>query len=167
MARSNRPPKKITTLRWKGVKASALGLSAGSVASVALAAESFPDTVMRTRGELVGTLDGVQPGTGILTRWSFGLVCVPEGTSSTVIWSPIADANAPWFVYATGHLGYDEYVDDVVQGGAMSSFRMDIDSRAMRKCPPDMELQAVFEQETIAGASPVNLAFAGRILLGR
>ena len=158
--------KTVQTLRWKKVRIDSGVLSAGSLSVTALAAEEFPDTVMRTRGELAGFVSGVQ-APGALVSWAFGLVCVPEGTGATVIWSPITDGNAPWFVYATGHLGYEEYVADVVQAVALSSFRMEIDSKAMRKCPPDMELQAVFQQSSVGTAADIRIAFTGRILLGR
>ena len=163
---TTRPPKKITTVRWKDVKAKAAGLAVGTIAANVVAADEFPQTVMRTRGELMGYIDAPEEPP-VLIRWAFGLACLPEGQSSTVRWSPIADPNAPWFVYMSGHLGYEEPVIDVMQHGIISAFRKEVDSKAMRKCLPDVEIQAVFEQETINGAANINMQFSGRILIGR
>jgi len=166
MARSTRPPKKIATVRWKDVAAISTGLAAGTSAVNIIAADEFPQTILRTRGQLMGWIDGFEEPPS-LVRWAVGFACLPEGQSTTVRWSPIADPNAPWFMYASGHLGYEEAVADVVQMDQLSSFRLDIDSKAMRKCLPDVEIQAVFEQVTVGGAAPINLAFSGRILVGR
>jgi len=158
--------KKISHVRWKALTGIAANLSVGSAGIVALAATEFAETVMRTRGELLVWLDAVQsPGSWV--RWGFGLVCVPEGTGTTVIWSPLTDANAPWFAYASGHLAYEEYVTDVVAAQQVQAHRRIIDSKAMRKCPPDMEVQAVFENVTVGNASDINFAFVGRLLMGR
>ena len=100
-------------------------------------------------------------------RFGFGLVCVPEGSSTTVVWSPLTDANAPWFVYQSGLVAYEEMVIDVVDVPTISGARYVIDSKAMRKCPPDMEMQAVFEQSDVSGTRNINMLFSGRILLGR
>jgi len=166
VARPNRPAKKISTVRWKAVKADSQGLNAGSTAVNIIAADEFPQTIMRTRGELVGFLDSLDEPP-VLVRWAFGIACLPQGQANTVRWSPLADGNAPWFVYLSGFLGYEEHVADVVQSVSLSSFRVAIDSKAMRKCLPDTEIQAVFEQETIGAAGAINLAFSGRILIGR
>ncbi len=167
MARTVRGSKKIATKRWVGVAADSGNMSAGSVAVNVRAAESFPDTVLRNRGELVVLLDGVQ-APGILVRWGFGLICVPQGQATTVIWGPLTDPEAPWFVYASGFLGYWESVIDVIQStGVVSSARYAIDSKSMRKCPPDLELQAIFENETVVGASNIRVNYHGRMLLGR
>ena len=156
-----RRQRKITQLRWSLVTARSLAMGAGSTAVNVLSAETFAQTVMRTRGELLGSVDGLQSPAG-LCRWAFGLVCVPEGQGTTAIWTPLTDPNAPWFMYTSGHLGYEEFVTDVVQAGSWSSFRNGVDSKAMRKCGPDTEIQAVFEQTDVSSAISINLNFVGR-----
>jgi len=164
----SRRPRGINIVRWEGVETHVNAQAAGTVAVVLRAAESLPNTVMRTRGELCGWVVGTPPlADALLCRWGMGVVCVPEGSGTTVVWSPLTDANAPWFVYASGFLGYQEPVGAAIQASAISSFRKEIDSKAMRKCPADMELQLVFENITHNGAVTIGLAFAGRILLGR
>jgi len=95
-----RSGKKIDNLRWVGYNSgsSGFGLGAGTAGFTILNATTMPDTIMRTRGEIVGYVDAAQaPGTGALI--SVGMAVVPEGTSTTVLWSPFTDANAPWFYY--------------------------------------------------------------------
>jgi len=158
--------KKIQQLRWELITARSLAMAPGTVASTIIAAATFQQTIMRTRGELLGYIDGVQ-APGALCRWAVGLVLVPEGQGTTTIWSPLTDPNAPWFVYMSGHLAYEEFVTDVLAAGPTASFRKDVDSKAMRKIPPDTEVQAVFEQTDVSGTPSINLNVIGRILLGR
>ena len=112
MARA-RGGKRIQELRWSLVTGRATALAPGSVAVNMLPAQTFGQTVMRTRGELLVWLDGAQ-APGSLCRWAFGLVVVPEGQGTTVVWAPLTDPNAPWFAYQSGHLGYEEFVIDAV-----------------------------------------------------
>ncbi len=164
MARSR--SKKIDTLRWIGFRSGAAGLSAGTVAANLLSASTFPDTIMRTRGNLIAYLDGAgAPGETIDV--GVGFIIVPEGTSTTVLWSPISDPNAPWFWYERFVLGHEELVVDVVDIPGISSFRSVIDSKAMRRGPPDTEVQLVIEQGTIESAGSINLQVSGRILVGQ
>jgi len=153
-------------LRWTLGVAAFNAQAAGTIAVNVISAETFAQTIMRTRGELLGDIDGLD-APGALVRWAFGMIVVPEGQAGVVIWSPITDPNAPWFLYAAGHLGYEEYVTDAIQAVEKSSFRRIMDSKAMRKLPPDTEVQAVLEQVTVGDAASINLNFVGRILLGR
>ncbi len=163
MARSR--SRKIDNLRWLGFNTTFAALSAGAVATTALAASQLPDTVMRTRGSIAAYLDSVSAPGG-LVRVGVGLIVVPEGTGSTVLWSPLTDRNAPWFWYTVFTLGYEEMVADVIDVPGMTSYREAIDSKAMRRSPPDTEIQCVAENATILNADGVNVTVDGRILLG-
>jgi hypothetical protein len=57
-------------------------------------------------------------------------------------------------------------VVDVVDVPQISGYREVIDSKAMRRVRPDTEIQVVYEQSTVLTASAVNIAVAGRILVG-
>ena len=166
MARLPTERKRIRVVRWEGVAMSDLARTAGTIGKTAVASDTEPSTIMRTRGELIIYLSTAN-APGIFARYGFGISCVPEGTGATVLRSPLTDQNAPWFVYHAGHLGYDEMVTDVVQAHGLSGHRVQIDSKAMRKCPPDVEVQAVLELVTIDAAATINWAFVGRILMGR
>ncbi len=164
MAR-RRSGKKIDNLRWVGVFAGFLGQAAGASGLTALSATTMPDTIMRTRGTLTAWIDVLQ-APAVAARVSIGLVKVPEGTGTTVLWSPFADTNAPWFWFTLFVLGYEEYVTDVVDCPGITSYREIIDSKVMRRVRPDEEVQLVIENTTFAGAVGVNVQFAGRVLLG-
>jgi len=120
---------------------------------------------MRARGNLLAFADTTQAPGGLIDV-AVGMVLVPEGTGTTVLWSPITDAIAPWFFYSRFHLGYEEMVTDVVDVPIATGYREAIDSKAMRKIRPDLEIQFVVEQATIATAMAVNVRVAGRFLLG-
>ncbi len=161
-----RDGKKIDNLRWSGGTAiSLLALSAGSSASTALGAGVPRETVMRTRGEVIVYTDAasVPPKLQII---SMGLVLVPQGQGATVIWDPFNDAEAPWFWFQEVFVGYEEMVTDVIDVPGLTSHRVIVDSKAMRKANVDEEIQFVVTNTTVSGAGAVNIAAAFRFLLG-
>ena len=163
---SLRPPKKIHTLRWQGLQAvQTSNQSAGSVAVLVLSAGSPAETIMRMRGEFSAWLPGASvPPKDVLV--SAGLILVPEGQGSTVIWDPFNDVNAPWIWFAELTLAYQEHVVDVVDVPTMTAARVVIDNKAMRKGSPDEELQMVVTNTTLGTAGTIRWSLAGRILLG-
>ncbi len=157
------------TKRWVGFStgASGLGLSAGSVGQVVVAASGFLDTILRTRGQLIAWLDGVQ-GPAPFIDVGVGLIIMSEGAAAGATFpAPLTDENADWFFYSRFSIGYEEMVVDVVDVPQISAYREMIDSKAMRKGPPDTEIVAVIEQATIQGSATVNVQLAGRFLLGQ
>ncbi len=122
------------------------------------------DTILRTRGELVVSVDGTS-APGALALISCGLIIVPEGTGTTVLQSPFTDANADWFWYQQITVGYEEMVTDVVDVPGITSARVPVDSKAMRIGVPDTEVQFVAENTTLATAEVVNISLALRFLV--
>ena len=157
--------RKIDNLRWIGVSAGTGALAAGVIGITALSASAMPDTVMRTRGQFAAWIDGLE-APGVSARFGAGLIIVPEGTGTTVLWSPLTDPNAPWFWYTSGLLGYEEMVTDVIDVPIMTAYREIVDSKAMRRSPPDTEVQLVIENITFTGALAFNAGFDGRLLIG-
>ena len=164
MAR-RRSGRKIDTLRWAGLQVNA-SFSAGTVGVIAVASTLSPETIMRIRGNMWGQIEGPLTG-GQLTAVTVGLIVVPEGTGSTVLWSPLSDSQAPWLFYDAFVVGYEEYVTDVVDAPGSSTYRGVIDVKAMRRLPADTELQFVAENTTIASSATVRVAATGRILFGQ
>ncbi len=104
--------------------------------------------------------------TGLATDIGIGIIVVPEGTGSTVLWSPITDGDAPWIWVDYFTLGYEEMVTDVVDVPGISAYRYVIDSKAMR-IVKNMEIQLVAESATtFSAAVSVNLTALVRILSG-
>ena len=160
-----RHAKKINRYRWEPVTFFSGGLSAGTSAANIIAAASDPQTMMRFRGELCAFLDSVQaPAVGVDV--AVGVILVPQGQGSTVIWSPISDANAPWLWYERFFLGHEESVVDVLDQSGLGVVRKTIDSKAMRIQRSDVEIQLVAEQASIGTGSSINVSVRGRMLFG-
>ncbi len=166
MARPRGRGKKIDTLRWTSSQMNFNALSAGSAALNFLSAATIASTLMRSRGQLIAYTDStVAPPSEVLV--SVGLIVVPEGQSTTVIWDPFNDDNAPWWMYAQFVIGYEEHVVDVVDNPTLSGYRETIDVKGMRRLRPDEEVQCVVTNTTIAGAQSINLSLTLRTLIGQ
>jgi len=120
---------------------------------------------MRIRGELVAYIDGLQAPPA-LVDCAVGVHIVPGGSGTTVTAAPITDPNAPWLLYERFTLGYEEYVTDVIDNPGLTMFRKVIDVKGMRIIRPDVEMQVVFQNATLAGAASVNFSLAARVLFG-
>ena len=159
------PVKKIHTLRWESIQGASLGQAAGSVAiGAVLGAGSPAETILRLRGWVMTQFDGAK-APGVLVLVSMGMILVPEGQGSTVIWDPFNDPNAPWLWFTEVTLGYDEAVTDTIAYGNTHQ-AVEIDGKAMRKGSPDEELQLVITNTTLQVASSVTTSLTARALLG-
>jgi len=166
MAHARRGGKKITETRWAGFNAGFAAQAAGSAAeNISVGSPVSRETLLRTRGTVIGYLDGVQ-NPGALVLVSLGLRLVPAGTGTTVLTDPFGESAAPWFYYEEFHLGYEEMVTDVVDVPGMTSFRAVIDSKAMRIIRPETEIQLVMTNTSITSTASVNVRISGRFLFG-
>ena len=104
--------------------------SGGTVGVNVFPAQHLPETLLRIRGEWAASFDGaLSPSrSGAIAG---GLILVPEGTGSTVLWSPITDGDAPWVWWDTFHLMYEEFVTDVVASSQAAARARVIDSKAI------------------------------------
>ncbi len=170
MARSRalsipRPSKKIDNVVWEYSSGFTGSLGAGNQALNFSSVGTSPTTLLRIRGEVCCYLDGATaPPTGI--HVTYGIILVPEGSGTTVQYTPVADANAPWLLYGSGFLGYEEMVTDVIDVPTTTGFRHVIDNKAMRRIRPDVEMQIVFENTTVGGADAFNGSYQLRWLQG-
>ncbi len=159
-----RQAKKIDNVHWTTCFPGSSTQAAGSVAQTCGAAQHLPETILRTRGNLLGFMDG-GPGPGTLVEVSVGLILVPEGTGTTVLWDPFGDGDAPWFYWSSFVLGNEEPVTDIYPVQGLLSYREVVDSKAMRKIR-NREIQFVVTNTTIGIAGNVNVAMSLRILNG-
>jgi len=159
-----RSGKKIDFVHWTGFSDTFNGQAAGSVGKTLFAAQHDPETLLRIRGNFVSYVDGAQAPGGQIGVGA-GIILVPEGTGTTVLWAPLADADAPWIWYTSFLLGYEEYVTDVIDSPGVTSFREVIDNKAMRVIR-NQEVQLVVEQGTTGTAMSMNGAIHGRGLFG-
>ncbi len=160
-----RSGKKIDTVHWElSAGLNAAGFAAGTIAVNAFAAQHLPETLLRMRGEISCLIDANQaPGVSALI--AMGIIQVPEGTGTTVLWSPLTDGDAPWIWMHQGSVAYEEMVTDVICVQEMLSFRAMVDSKAMRIIR-NRELQFVAENITVQGAVSVNIIGRVRALAG-
>ncbi len=160
-----RGTKKIHYTHWTGGGAAAVGQGAGTAAQQVFAAQHLTETLLRFRGNMEAYLDGGQDS-NVGVRFSLGLILVPEGTGTTVLWSPITDDDAPWIWTETFGLNYEEAAVDLIQStGQVSSIRRIIDSKAMRIIR-NQEIQCVVENVTTIGAANVGWSLYVRALQG-
>ncbi len=158
-----RSGKKIDFVHWTPLQESFLAQAAGSAAVTAHAAQHDPETLLRFRGTMICGLDGAL-GPASMVQVGLGLILVPEGTGTTVLWSPSTDGDAPWIYYSQFFLTHEESVTDVLESGS-PSFREIIDNKAMR-IVRNQEVQLVIENVTISGSASVNLGITGRTFWG-
>ncbi len=158
--------KKIETVHWTLGSWEFVNQSAGTAALTVLAAQHLPETLMRIRGEQAVAL-GSSLAAGVGVNLTIGLIQVPEGTGTTVLWSPFTDGDAPWIWWDFMHLINEEAVADVVSSQQVLSGRRVVDSKAMRKVR-NTELQLVVESATLSGmtTSSVDVFCSGRVLAG-
>jgi len=151
-------------VHWTGFQGSSLAQNAGSVGVTLNPAQHDPETLLRSRGNLLTFMDTTQTPAGLIDV-GVGMILVPEGTGTTVLWSPITDDDAPWFWYDRFVVGYEEMVTDVVDVPGITSYRSVIDSKAMR-IVRNQEVQLVVEQATLGTAEAINTTVSGRFLTG-
>jgi len=168
MANRGRHQKKIETVHWTvGNSINSLGQAINTNAAFLLfPAQHLPETLLRMRGEWVCSLVTTQASASG-SRVIAGIIQVPEGTGTTVLWDPSGDGDAPWIWWDTMQLMYVEYVADQVSAQAAGSARRVIDSKAMRK-QRNTELQFVISTEdpgALTGVS-VNVLAVVRALSG-
>jgi len=165
MARRSGHAKKIDFTHWTLAQTSFSAQAAGTVAGTMVAAQHLSETLLRTRGEWSAFIDTNQaPGQHAII--TMGMIIVPEGTGSTVLWSPFTDGDAPWIWWDCASIAYEEAVTDVIDVPGMTSVRRVVDSKAMRVVR-NQEIQLVMENTTIGSAIGVNTSFVARILSGQ
>jgi len=153
--------KKIETVHWTTGGFSTTALGAGATAQLIATAQHLPETLLRTRGSWAARLaSGLGDGIGVILEC--GIIQVPEGTGTTVLWSPGTDGDAPWIWWDTMILMYGEYVVDAVWPSNVSDGQRIIDSKAMRRLR-NTEIQFVAENSTISGFTGSSVAIAAQV----
>ncbi len=159
MADRGRHGKKIDNVHWTLGGFTFVSQAAGVAAQTVFAAQHLPETLLRTRGEWSACLNSGQAA-GVGVTVFVGMIQVPEGTGTTVLWSPFTDGDAPWVWWDVLSLMYNEMVVDVIATQNTLSGRRIIDSKAMRKLR-NTELQVVVENVTLSGLSTGSVQAVG------
>ncbi len=157
--------KKLDHTSWEYSSGYVAAQAAGTMGFLFSSAGTQPSTLLRIRGEISGVLD-TAPSVATAINVNYGIILVPEGSAATVQFSPVSDANAPWLLYGTAFLGYEEMVTDVIDAPGVTSFRHTIDNKAMRIIRPDVEMQMVVENTTVGTADAINFNYSLRWIQG-
>ena len=165
MARRRGSGKTIDSVRWTGdVVTQMLAVSASAaVQQYAVGDQEVAPTILRTRGFLLLWMDAAVAA-GEAMHLAIGLRTAPKGSGATVAITPISEAEADWFVWRSVTLA----AESVATGGILNTsfYKMEIDSKAMRKMKPGQEIQLVLGYLNIVGGAAVNVAGQLRFLLG-
>jgi len=157
--------KKIDFTRWTLGSFTSAALGAGSAQAVILSgSDNQSVTILRTRGELLCSVDGAQAPGGAV-KVGVGFLLQQVGATATSL--PLSDGEAPFFWYEVFTIRYEEMVTDVIAVQDGMSARKIIDSKAMRIVRPDQEVVCIVEQATIGAALSINTAVQARFLLGQ
>jgi len=159
-----RSGKKIYFVHWTYGHRTFSAFAAGTAAVQIYPANHEPETLLRLRGRLDAFIDGASIP-GWRANIGVGLILVPEGSSTTVTWSPITDGDAPWIWVDYFSLSYEEAVTDVIQSG-LSNYSTPIDNKAMR-IQRNQEVQMVVENVTTGSALSANITAQFRALTGQ
>ncbi len=162
MARDFQRRQRPVNRHWSTYSKSFLAFGSGTIAATVAAVGTSRETILRTRGNLYCQIDAVSAPGG-LVEISLGMILVPEGTGTTVLWSPGTDVDAPWFWYDRFAVGYEEAVTDVIAYAGGGMYRNVMDSKAMR-IVRNQEVQLVAENATAGTALAVNIHVCGRFL---
>ena len=162
MSPRRRSGKKIDFVHWT-YSSGTNEMGAGTAALTLFPAEHEPQTLLRIRGNFrANGLGGLTGSIGAFC--GVGVILVPEGTGSTVLWSPISDGDAPWIWVDVFSLSYEEPVLDTI--AITDVYRSVIDNKAMR-ITRNQEVQLVFENVTNEGAMTVSFNYQARHLTGK
>ncbi len=159
MARtSRRSVGRRADLRWTLGIADFEGITA-TAASTIISAGNTSQTIMRTRGSLLCSIDG--PTLNDVVHVGVGFLIIQSGGSATS--TPIADGDAPYFWVEYFTLSSETGTPDDQLG--TQNHRLVIDSKAMRVLRPDQEVTCVVEISRIVGTPVVDLSVVSRFLI--
>ncbi len=160
MARTRRAGRRAD-LRWTFGSSSFAAQGAGSASNVIVSSGSTSQTLVRTRGNLLAYVDAAQVPGG-LVQVAIGMLVVQAGSTATSL--PLTDGEAPFFYYDAFAIGYEEMVIDVVDVPGITSYRKEIDVKAMRVIRPDQDIVLIVEQASILSAQSINVNVTARFL---
>ena len=160
MARHGRT---ITRKRWAGDVLIFTAPSSGTIAGQTLYTvgdqEDAP-TVLRLRGSLLFTMVGPTTGDDIVV--GVGVRVAQKGQVISAGIGPITEPEGDWqYWYSVPLSAIASNAEDTTR-----AFRLEVDSKAMRKMKPGELLQLVFQNATVGGASDAQVSGQLRWLLG-
>ena len=151
---------------WNGLSTgtSAVALAGGAPAISSVVITGGPGTLIRSRGEILASIDG--PTDGDKIGIGFGLIRGTEeqvAVGASAVPSPLDDLDADWVWH--GFILLQSQA--VVATSAGQQFgRLTVDSKAMRKFRQGEVLILAIDSINMAGTPAIDVAFGFRILFG-
>ncbi len=166
MARARRSGgKKIDFVEWTGLSGAVLAIGANGQAVTTVATAAASATLLRSRGEIVASIDG--PTDGDHCAVACGLIVVTEeqvAVGTTAIPNAAADLNADWLWH--GFLLLHSQGVTELSGNVTMADRLTIDSKAMRLMRPTNSVVFAVTNSTLAGTPAVDVTVSARQLFG-
>jgi len=166
MARGrSRGTKKIDFTQWEGDSGSAAAIASAGTNSDTLATSTQASTLLRTRGEIVASIDG--PTDGDRCSVACGILVATEeqvAVGSTAMPDPAADLDADWLWH--GYLLMLSQAVTELSGNVTLARRLTIDSKAMRRMHPTTSLVMRVTNTALTGTPAVDVVWATRHLFG-
>ena len=139
---ARRAGRKIDFKSWLGLPS--ISLSIASAATTLGGALSFtgPGTILRCRGEMLITLDGVTAGEDTIVTVALGIVSTDAfNAGGGSVPDPGGDADYPWLYWKSTPLTLEHIDTGSTQFSELSaSVRFEVDTKAMRKFKPNETL---------------------------
>ncbi len=162
---ARRHGKTVDYKQWDGLPAISLLLVANATVQGAALSFTSPATILRCRGQMVAFMDeGQQVGDKARIAVGLGIISTDAFNGGTVP-DPASEAEYPWLYWHDFQLGSSLAVG--INNEGSSSYRFEVDTKAMRKIRPGESLcwQAQYVDGT--GTPAVDLQMAQtRVLIG-
>jgi len=152
-----------TDYTWSG-NSVGLAIAANGTTLTSIVVVGSAGTIMRSRGELVASIDG--PVDNDKTLVAFGLIKVTEEqvvVGFTSVPNPNDDPDAAWLWHGFIPLGSQAIVN---QAAGYEVGRLTVDSKAMRKMKQTEAIALVIDNLALAGTPAIDVVGGFRILIG-
>ena len=156
--------RKVGSVTWQGSCAGA-SIAAGSSLLSVINIPSSSSTLLRTRGEVVASIDG--PTDGDKTCVGMGLIVVTEEQTTvgvSAVPNPLSDLDAEWIWHGFLLLMAQGATED--SNVVTNAVRLTVDSKAMRKIKQTQDIVLITGLANQAGTPAVDIMFGIRQLFG-
>ena len=169
--RSSGFAKTIDFKAWLSIPGLSLNVNAATKFLGGSLAFTGPGTILRMRGAVLADMVSDAVTEAILVQVGIGIASTDAITAGTVasIPGPGSDPDYPWLWWGSIPL-WSEAADSASSpaGQLPKAWRLEIDSKAMRKVKPNQSLFAIAELSQLAGAATARVTFGTtRVLIGQ
>ncbi len=164
---ATRPGKTLDMKQWDFLPSVNQVTAIATVISGSGLAFAIPATILRVRGYVTAAFDETKQ-VGDTMRIIFGLGIVSSDAftlGATALPNPGGQAEYPWLWWGGGNL--EAFVAAGEEAFGTTAFRLEVDSKAMRKVKPGQTLAWIVETAGVAGAPVTSINFGQtRVLFG-